>query len=358
MLVVKKLGDIDRYRVSVDNLYDNRPPKSVTMDPHKIDEEYYYGCQNMMHQNKPHHHHPHNHRCDCHKQEPIPHYPPRPNHLDHYIESQHHAKGEHKPPCKPHKKPEVCKPSCDYYREHPKRVIRPLEPFDCPFPKQEVMLLDIEANIKRSIVIDFKYNTCIVTKEIAEGDIIHAYYIDKGNLENQLTEITGMITYIDFNNMKIYVDYSSQYQGCKIDIYINTLRFISTDLYEVAPFFEEEETFDEPIIEEPIEILPPVKPEELDPEYDIDSNLDYTVDSSLFNKPDDEEKEPEEDLPTEEVIPGNKDKDDSEETPVEEPEDKDDNKEETPVEEPEPEEKEENKGEEIKDDREESRIES
>ena len=307
MLVVKKLGDADRYKVSVDNLYDNKPPKSVNINPQQVTEEYYYGCQHMMHDHNKHHppyHHPHKH-CDCFKRPPIPHYPHKPNHSDHYIESQHHAKGEHiKPPCEPHRRPDVVKPSNDYYKEHPKREIRPLEPFECRFPKQEVMLMDISTSVKRSIVIDFKYNTCTVTKEITEGDIIHAYYIDKGNLENQLTEITGMITYIDYNNMKIFVDYSTQYQGNRIDIFINTLRFISTDLYEVAPFFEEEEQYDEPLIEEPIDILPPATPEELDPDYDADSNLDYTVDSSLFDKPPTEDDNKEE-LPTEEIpLPG------------------------------------------------------
>ena len=298
MLVVKRLGDIDRYKVSVDDLFDNKPPNSVNISNNgcKCEDEYYYGCDYMMHEHK-HHHHKHNHH-----NKPIPHYPPV-NHSDHYIESQHHAKGEHihrKPTHTTHNKPVVHKPD-NYYKEHPKRVIRPLEPFERPFPRQEVMLLDISTDIKRSIVIDFKYNTCVVTKEISEGDIVHAYYIDRGNLENQLTEITGKVTYIDFNNMKIYIDYSSNYEANKVDIYVNMLRFISVDLYEVAPFFEQEEVYDEPLIEEPVEdILPPI--EEIDPDYDVDSNLDYVIDSSLFVDKG-EEEQPEEDLPTEEVIP-------------------------------------------------------
>ena len=300
MLVVKRLGDIDRYKVSVDDLFDNKPPSSVNISNNecKCEDEYYYGCDYMMHEHK---HHPHKYH---HHNKPIPHYPPV-NHSDHYIESQHHAKGEHhihRKPTHTHNKPVVHKPD-NYYKEHPKRVIRPLEPFERPFPRQEVMLLDISTDIKRSIVIDFKYNTCVVTKEISEGDIIHAYYIDRGNLENQLTEITGKVTYIDFNNMKIYIDYSSNYEANKVDIYVNMLRFISVDLYEVAPFFEQEEVYDEPLIEEPVEdILPPI--EEIDPDYDVDSNLDYVIDSSLFVDKG-EEEQPEEDLPTEEVVPTN-----------------------------------------------------
>ena len=71
MLVVKKLGDADRYKVSVDDLYDNKPPKSVNINPHQVTEEYYYGCQHMMHDHNKHHPpypHPHKH-CDCFKRQ-------------------------------------------------------------------------------------------------------------------------------------------------------------------------------------------------------------------------------------------------------------------------------------------------
>ena len=41
MLVVKKLGDADRYKVSVDVLYDYIPAKSVNINPQQVTEEYY-----------------------------------------------------------------------------------------------------------------------------------------------------------------------------------------------------------------------------------------------------------------------------------------------------------------------------
>lgn len=240
MLVVKKLGEdlsTNKYKVSIDDKTDNKKPKSVIMDT----DEY----------PKKHHHNHHN------------------NHLDHYIESQHH--GANYPHDKTHNHGCANGPSVSFskphYCEHPRRHIEPLEVFDRKFPKQEVMLLDIETSIKQTITIKFKYNTETITKYISEDDIVHAYFIDKGNNEAQLTEITGKISYIDFVNKKIFIDYSELYSACKKDIYISALRFISTDIYEVAPFFKE----DEPVIEPPDEeIIPPM-------EEDPDDNDDLPL---------------------------------------------------------------------------------
>lgn len=266
MLVVKKLGEDpskSKYKISIDDKKDNKKPNSVIVSTHGVITNTH--CNNISNTpcnpHKPSHHHNHNHD----------------NHSDHYIESQHHGKDECfpiKPPCD---KPSVSKPKPQYC-EHPRRHTEPLEYFDRKFPRQEVMLLDIETSVKQTVVIKFKYNTGDIIKYVAEGDIVHAYFIDKGDSTAQLTEITGKISYIDFVNQKLFIDYSEMYTACKIDIYISSLRFISTDLYEVAPFFEKD---DEPIIEEPDEEI--VKP--LEPEYSYDENIDpnFSVDPELID---------------------------------------------------------------------------
>lgn len=140
------------------------------------------------------------------------------DHADHCIESQHHAPGE-------------------YY---PRRIPEKFEAIEGFFPKQDVMLVNVESKTKKSLVVEFTYsNEVKISREISQLDLVRVFFIDSAN-GNKLTEKIGKVYDINYQYNYIEIDCSENYESSHLRIPVLAMRFISNDLDEVPPFISKE----------------------------------------------------------------------------------------------------------------------
>ena len=139
-------------------------------------------------------------------------------HADHCIEAQHHDENE-------------------YY---PRRIPEKFEAIEGFFPKQDVMLLNVESKTKKSLTIEFSYsNNLKISRVISELDLVRVFFIDSNN-SNNLTEKIGKIFNINYQYNYIEIDCSGNYGRKEFRIPVQSMRFISNDLDEVPPFISKE----------------------------------------------------------------------------------------------------------------------
>lgn len=160
----------------------------------------------------------------------------------------------------------------DYYHVKNLEPLRPIEQKD--YPDQSIMFIGSELAVEKIYKIKIQFNSGTVVRDVKEGDIVRAFFVEAGNDTNNLVEVVGKITYIDDYNI-IHIDYSEKYSSDSLAIPIYAIRFITTDLAEKVPFIEYDKKND---------FCAPLLPDTDDKvEYEDPGKIDHIMDEDCDN---------------------------------------------------------------------------